>query len=176
MNPTRRKLLLGALFGTGYAGLKGLATGLPPSWFLGVRSAHAADAAKPDFLILATAGSGDPMNANCPGSYVKGVQNNPDPLISQENPTITVAGNGKATQAQLQAVVANLKDYGYNATLSQTVASSSIQSTEVFDTTHDSKPITRNYLGSFYQVTVQDGSPLKSGATYEIIYVPTTAR
>ncbi len=82
MNPTRRKLLLGALFGTGYAGLKGLATGLPPSWFLGERQARAADVAKPDFLILATAGSGDPLNANCPGSYVKGVQNNPDPLMA----------------------------------------------------------------------------------------------
>jgi LCP family protein required for cell wall assembly len=103
-------------------------------------------------------------------------KNNPDPLIAQENPTIVVAGTGKATQAQLQAVVANLKDYGYTASLSQTTAPSSITSTQIYDTTHGSKPVTRNYLGSFYGVTVKDGSPLSSGATYELIYVPTTAR
>lgn len=82
MNPNRRKLLLGALFGAGYAGLKGLATGLPPSWFLGERQALAASVTPPNFLILATSGNGDPMNANCPGSYVAGVQNNPDPLMA----------------------------------------------------------------------------------------------
>ena len=82
MNTNRRKLLLGALFGAGYAGLKGLATGLPPSWFLGERQALAQNLTPPNFLILATSGLGDPMNANCPGSYVTGVQNNPDPLMA----------------------------------------------------------------------------------------------
>ena len=82
MNPNRRKLLLGALFGAGYAGLKGLATGLPPGFFLGERQALAAAAPPPNFLVLATCGSGDPLNANCPGSYIAGVQNNPDPLMA----------------------------------------------------------------------------------------------
>jgi Protein of unknown function (DUF1501) len=82
MDRNRRKLLLGALFGAGYAGLKGLATGLPPSFFLGERQALAAASTPPNFLVLATCGSGDPLNANCPGSYVKGVQNNPDPLMA----------------------------------------------------------------------------------------------
>lgn len=73
---------MGALFGAGYAGLKGLATGLPPSFFLGERQALAAAPKTPQFLILATADSGDPLNANCPGSYVAGVENNPDPAMA----------------------------------------------------------------------------------------------
>jgi len=82
MKTNRRTLLLGALFGAGYAGLKGLATGLPPSWFLGERQALAQSVTPPNFLILATSGLGDPMNANCPGSYVTGVHNNPDPSMA----------------------------------------------------------------------------------------------
>ena len=51
MNSNRRKLLLGALFGAGYAGLKGMATGLPAGWFLGERQALAQDITPPNFLI-----------------------------------------------------------------------------------------------------------------------------
>lgn len=97
MNRYRRKLLLGALFGAGYAGLKALATGLPPSFFLGERKALASDLTPPNFLILASSGSGDPMNANCPGSYVSGVQNNPDPLMA---PTTFNLGSFSTTAAK----------------------------------------------------------------------------
>ncbi|HVY25505.1 MAG TPA: DUF1501 domain-containing protein [Polyangiaceae bacterium] len=57
-------------------GLRSLATGLPKSWLLGERVALAADTA-PQFLILATSGQGDPLNANAPGSFVQGTENSP---------------------------------------------------------------------------------------------------
>jgi uncharacterized protein (DUF1501 family) len=78
----RRKLLLGTLFGTGYVGLRALATGLPVSWMQGSRVAHAAPEEPPQFLILATSGAGDPLNVNCPGSYVTGAQNSPHPELA----------------------------------------------------------------------------------------------
>ena len=77
---TRRNALMATLFGTGYIGLRALATGLPASFLLNPRRAFADPAApacasmeKAQFIILQTSGSGDPINANCPGSYVDGV-------------------------------------------------------------------------------------------------------
>ncbi|HEX2877794.1 MAG TPA: DUF1501 domain-containing protein [Polyangiaceae bacterium] len=78
---TRRKLLKGAILGAGLVGLRSLATGLPKSWLLGGREAHAEGLA-PQYLILATSGGGDPFNANAPGSFVKGAQNNPLPDLA----------------------------------------------------------------------------------------------
>ena len=76
MQTGRRKLLKGAILGAGLVGLRCLATGLPKSWLLGDRIAHAADLS-PQFLILATSGQGDPLNANAPGSFVQGAENSP---------------------------------------------------------------------------------------------------
>ena len=76
MMPSRRKLIQSAFLGAGAVGLRALATGLPKSWLLGERVAYAATPA-PQFLILATSGLGDPLNANAPGSFVQGAENSP---------------------------------------------------------------------------------------------------
>ncbi len=72
----RRDALLSALFGTGYIGLRALATGLP-AWFLANPStAKAQDMAcavtakeNLQYLIVSTSSAGDPMNCNVPGTY-----------------------------------------------------------------------------------------------------------
>ena len=67
---------MSALFGAGYVGLRALATGLPASFLLNPRRALAdatpgtcAAADKAQYIILATSGNGDPINANVPGTY-----------------------------------------------------------------------------------------------------------
>jgi hypothetical protein len=81
MTVTRRRLIRSAVLGAGLVGLRSLATGLPKSWLLGERVARAADLT-PQFLILATSGNGDPLNANAPGSFVNGAQNSPLPELA----------------------------------------------------------------------------------------------
>jgi hypothetical protein len=73
---TRRQTLISTLFGTGYVGLRALATGLPASFLLDPRRALAATPAPPcgvqakaQYFIFNTLGSGDPINANVPGMY-----------------------------------------------------------------------------------------------------------
>jgi hypothetical protein len=78
---SRRGLLHGSLLGVGLVGLRAFATGLPKTWLLGERTAYAAEPT-PQFLILATSGQGDPLNANAPGSYVAGAQNSPLPELA----------------------------------------------------------------------------------------------
>lgn len=73
---TRRNALLSALFGSGYLGLKAVATGLP-AWFLAnPRRATAADLAcaieareNLQYLIMNVSSMGDPISCNCPGTY-----------------------------------------------------------------------------------------------------------
>jgi hypothetical protein len=72
----RRHVLWSALFGSGYVGLRALATGLPISFLLNPTRAYAdtPDGGPPapgsaQFLVLSTAGTGDPINANAPGTY-----------------------------------------------------------------------------------------------------------
>ena len=72
----RRDALLSGLAGSGYLGLRALATGLP-AWFLAnPRRANAQslqcmiDAKdKMQFLVASTSFNGDPVNCNCPGTY-----------------------------------------------------------------------------------------------------------
>src|SRR5262245_18099728 len=72
---SRRRLLLSSLFGASSLGLRALATGLPASFLANPRKALAdvwpgvasADAAQ--YVIFSTSGTGDPINANCPGTY-----------------------------------------------------------------------------------------------------------
>ena len=72
----RRDALLSGLFGTGYLGLRALATGLP-AWFIAnPRRATAqslqcalANQANLQYLIVSTNFNGDPINCNCPGTY-----------------------------------------------------------------------------------------------------------
>jgi hypothetical protein len=74
---TRRDAILSTLFGAGCVGLRALATGLPAAFFLNPRRALADGAAAacnasgrtPQFIVMATSGSGDPINANVPGMY-----------------------------------------------------------------------------------------------------------
>ncbi|HZU83333.1 MAG TPA: hypothetical protein VE987_10470 [Polyangiaceae bacterium] len=70
---SRRDVILSTLFGTGYVGLRALATGLPASLLLRPREALADPAcAAPDkaqYVIFNTSGAGDPINANVPGTY-----------------------------------------------------------------------------------------------------------
>jgi hypothetical protein len=73
---TRRQAITSTLFGSGYIGLRALATGLPASFLLNPRRALAADPqpgcatqSKAQYIIMSTSGSGDPINANVPGTY-----------------------------------------------------------------------------------------------------------
>jgi hypothetical protein len=72
---TRRESLLTALFGTGYIGIKALATGLPAWYLLNPRTASAQSLkcaisalSNLQYLIVSCSSMGDPINCNCPGS------------------------------------------------------------------------------------------------------------
>ncbi len=73
---SRRDALLSTLFGTGYVGLRALATGLPAALLLNPRKALAdlpPDACsakdKAQYVVFATSSSGDPISNNVPGTY-----------------------------------------------------------------------------------------------------------
>jgi hypothetical protein len=104
METSRRKLLMSALFGAGYVGLRALATGIPASVLLRGRRAFAdgapacPDRSKAQFIVLATSGSGDPINANVPGTYEDtGITHSADAAMK---PTTMTLG-GKAVTAAL---------------------------------------------------------------------------
>lgn len=85
MHPNRREAILSALFGAGSMGLRALATGLPASILINPRRSLA-DACvardKAQFVIWATSGSGDPSNANVPGTYEDpGIAHSLDPQM-----------------------------------------------------------------------------------------------
>ena len=75
MTIPRRKVLLDALFGAGWLGLRSLATGIPLAVLANPRKASAqaapACAANPNaqYLLLSSSANGDPLNANVPGMY-----------------------------------------------------------------------------------------------------------
>jgi hypothetical protein len=94
---SRREALMSALFGAGYVGLRALATGLPASLLLNPRRALAdggtacAAKDKAQYIILATSGSGDPINANVPGMYGDPMITHPaDPSMAPT--TLTIGG------------------------------------------------------------------------------------
>lgn len=98
MRFSRREALMSALFGAGYVGLRALATGLPATFLMSPRRALAAvgtsacaDPTKAQYVILATSGNGDPINANVPGTYDdKNITHSLDPQMA---PTpLTIAG------------------------------------------------------------------------------------
>lgn len=73
---TRRESLLAGLFGSGYIGLRALATGLPAWFLLNPRQATAQTLQcmlnaqnNNQYLILSTSSNGDPLNCNAPGTY-----------------------------------------------------------------------------------------------------------
>ena len=74
---SRRTCLGQGALGSGLL-LRSLATGLPVSWLLNPERAMAQqNMQRPQTLIFSTSSAGDPVNINCPGSYVQGVTNNP---------------------------------------------------------------------------------------------------
>lgn len=86
---TRRQALRSTLFGAGYVGLRALATGLPAGLLLDPRRALADMTAacpakeKAQFIIFATSGSGDAVNANVPGTYEDaGIAHSKDPAMA----------------------------------------------------------------------------------------------
>lgn len=104
MKITRRKALMSALFGAGYVGLRALATGIPAGVLLEGRRAFAdgaaacADKSKAQFVILQTSGSGDPINANVPGTYEDvQITHSADPTMAPSKMTI----RGKQVTAAL---------------------------------------------------------------------------
>jgi hypothetical protein len=97
-------MMLSSLFGAGCLGLRALATGIPASILLNPRRALAGPCgtgAAPQFVIFQTAGSGDPINANAPGSYFPSVNNLPGVLNCPEAnlPTATTTLGGQSYKA-----------------------------------------------------------------------------
>ena len=100
---TRRQAITSTLFGTGYVGLRALATGLPASFLLNPRRALAADPApacgapdKAQYIILNTSGQGDPINASVPGTYDDpAITHSSDPALAATPLTL----RGRATTA-----------------------------------------------------------------------------
>ncbi|HXU04243.1 MAG TPA: DUF1501 domain-containing protein, partial [Polyangia bacterium] len=75
----RRDALLTGLFGTGYVGLRAMATGLPAWFILNPRKANAqslqcaiTNQATMQYLLVSANFNGDPINCNCPGTYATG--------------------------------------------------------------------------------------------------------
>ncbi|HUJ61851.1 MAG TPA: hypothetical protein VLX92_25275 [Kofleriaceae bacterium] len=90
MQIKRRTLLHSLLFGSGYVGLRALATGLPvgiltrgPRALADTSTPTCATPDKAQFFILSTSQYGDPINTNCPGvSYTDPSVVHPDPGIA----------------------------------------------------------------------------------------------
>ncbi len=101
MHATRREAILAALFGAGSIGLRAVATGLPASILLDPRRSLAdacASRERAQFVIWATSGSGDPSNANVPGTYEdQGIAHSLDPLMA---PTPMSLGGRSYTAAK----------------------------------------------------------------------------
>ena len=95
----RRQALFGGGMGVSLL-LRGLATGLPPAWLSASRFALAQQMNEtlPQILIMSTSSSGDPLNINCPGSYVNGLTNNP--ILEVDN-NIRLGGRPPVTGARV---------------------------------------------------------------------------
>jgi hypothetical protein len=94
---SRRQALLSTLFGTGYVGLRALATGLPAAFLLDPRRALADQPAPcpgassaAQFVVLSTSGLGDPINASVPGTYLDpNVVHSSDPTMAPTSLTLS---------------------------------------------------------------------------------------
>lgn len=115
MRITRRQTLMSALFGAGYVGLRALATGLPASFLVSPRRALADVGAscaardKAQYVILATSGSGDPINANVPGTYDDpGIFHSADPSMAKT--MLTIGGQKTYAAAPWATLPASVLD------------------------------------------------------------------
>jgi len=113
---TRREALMSTLFGAGYVGLRALATGLPAAFFLNPRramadgaAAAACGASKAQFIVFHTAGSGDPINANVPGTYEDAkIVHSADPAMAPTK--LTLAGQATTAAAPWAALPQSVLD------------------------------------------------------------------
>jgi hypothetical protein len=113
---TRREGILSTLFGAGLIGLRALATGLPASFLLNPRRALAAvgpatcgTQSKAQYIILNTLGSGDPINANVPGTYDDpNIAHSTDP--SMVATPLTIAGQSYTAAAPWASLPQNVLD------------------------------------------------------------------
>jgi Protein of unknown function (DUF1501) len=97
MDPSRRRFLIRTLFGAGLLGLRSLATGIPLSVLANPRRALAAGpaacASNPaaQYILFSSSASGDPVNANVPGTYeIADISHPPDPAMAPTQ--LTLAG------------------------------------------------------------------------------------
>lgn len=107
MTTTRRNVLRSTLFGAGLLGLRALATGIPAAILAKGERAFAEDLpcqdpTKAQYMILATSSSGDPLNANAPGTYASSgplatISHNLDPSMK----ATALSLGGRATVAAL---------------------------------------------------------------------------
>ncbi|HEY4882600.1 MAG TPA: DUF1501 domain-containing protein [Myxococcales bacterium] len=94
MDATRRRFLTRTLFGAGMLGLRSLATGIPLSILANPRRALAAGttACSPSaaqYILFSSSSSGDPVNANVPGTYlIPDISHPPDPAMAPTQLTL----------------------------------------------------------------------------------------
>ncbi|MGO9709187.1 MAG: hypothetical protein ACLQBL_10005 [Polyangiaceae bacterium] len=113
---SRRQALMSTLFGTGYVGLRALATGLPAAFLLDPRRALAQQATPcpgtsslAQFVILNTSGLGDPINASVPGTYLDpNVVHSSDPTMAPTS--LTLAGQQYTAAAPWATLPQNVLD------------------------------------------------------------------
>jgi hypothetical protein len=114
---TRRDALLSTLFGAGYVGLRALATGLPASLLLRPREALAdpagpmacANPSKAQYIIFATSGNGDPINASVPGTYEDAnIVHSTDPTMAPK--PLTLQGQTHTAAAPWATLPQNVLD------------------------------------------------------------------
>ena len=88
----RRDFVRQALFGMGGLGLRALATGLPPALIMNPLKAMAQttpSALAPQFMLLSTSSSGDPVNVYAPGSYLgTNISRSADPTMASAQVSI----------------------------------------------------------------------------------------
>jgi len=116
MSTSRRHFLRRAFHGASGLTLASLATGLPASFLRTGQLARAATGTSPTFLVLATNGSGDPLNANCPGSYPNPEDGN-DPRWQIEHATTAELGTDVLGEAGGTAYTAADFATGFPCTL-----------------------------------------------------------
>jgi len=98
---------------------------------------------------------------------------NPDPILTIEQPTIVVANGGNATSKQLQEIVATLNDLGFRASLSTLTVSKNLQVNKtVLYRRNDQKAFSANYLHSYFSLTSTEDTPLNSDSDFELLYSP----
>lgn len=92
----RRQFLKGGAAGLSGLLLRSLAIGMPPALLFRPLHSFGQDVTTPlQTLILSTSSAGDPINVNCPGSYVNGLENNP-----HLNPVDFMLGNRMTRAAE----------------------------------------------------------------------------